>query len=157
MTRILGRLAVPSVTQPLRTFATESSGGAKQPKKRQWRKRTFSGIQPTGVPHLGNYLGALVHWVKLQDTATLPNVASRQLPPTPSAPLPPTAENQPDTLPPLTPLYCVVDLHALTVPQDPKALRKNTMEMAASLLAVGIDPSKSILYRQSKVGRGMLD
>jgi tryptophanyl-tRNA synthetase len=92
-----------------------------------WSKRhfstrqhvTFSGIQPTGVPHLGNYLGALINWKKLQQTSNA--------------------------------VYCIVDLHALTMPGNGQMLQKNTLEMAASLLAIGIDPQRSLLYRQSAV------
>jgi tryptophanyl-tRNA synthetase len=83
----------------------------------------FSGIQPTGVPHLGNYLGALKQWVNLQDTA-----------------------------PPETRLlYSVVDLHAITVPQDPQCLRQHKREVLATLLAIGIRPERSILFYQSSV------
>ncbi|KAL4609151.1 tryptophan-tRNA ligase, mitochondrial isoform X2 [Arapaima gigas] len=82
--------------------------------------RVFSGIQPTGVPHLGNYLGALESWVSLQDQYS-------------------------------SVLYSVVDLHAITVRQDPAALRQNTLDATASLLACGIDPSRSVLFQQSQV------
>jgi tryptophanyl-tRNA synthetase len=81
--------------------------------------RIFSGIQPSGIPTLGNYLGAMRNWVKLQDSYDC--------------------------------LYCVVDLHAITVFQDPKELANQTREMAASLLACGIDPARSILFHQSAV------
>ncbi|KAH8683280.1 tryptophanyl-tRNA synthetase [Tricladium varicosporioides] len=83
----------------------------------------FSGIQPTGIPHLGNYLGALQQWVKLQDSA------------------------KPET----KLLYSVVDLHAITVPQDPRALRRTKRESLAALLAIGLDPGRSILFYQSSV------
>ncbi|XP_023692939.2 tryptophan--tRNA ligase, mitochondrial isoform X2 [Paramormyrops kingsleyae] len=82
--------------------------------------RVFSGIQPTGVPHLGNYLGALESWVGLQE-----NYSSI--------------------------LYSIVDLHSITVPQDPAQLRKNILDVTASLLACGIDPSRAILFQQSQV------
>ena len=82
-------------------------------------KRIFSGIQPTGNLHLGNYLGAIKNWVALQ--------------------------HQFDSI------YCVVDLHAITTPQDPAALRASTIEVAASLLAAGIDPKRAILFNQSRV------
>lgn len=81
----------------------------------------FSGIQPTGVPHLGNYLGALENWVTLQDR--YPSV-----------------------------LYSIVDLHSITQPQDPVQLRSSILDMAASLLACGIDPERSVLFQQSQVG-----
>lgn len=83
------------------------------------RERVFSGIQPSGTPHLGNYLGAIRHWVAEQDIY----------------------DN----------IYCVVDLHALTLPQDPKALRENTRQLAATLFACGLDPQRSALFVQSHV------
>ncbi|KAK2840163.1 hypothetical protein Q5P01_013903 [Channa striata] len=82
--------------------------------------RVFSGIQPTGVPHLGNYLGALENWVALQDQ--YPSV-----------------------------LYSIVDMHSITQPQDPNQLRGNILDMAASLLACGIDPERAIVFQQSQV------
>lgn len=86
-------------------------------------KVIFSGIQPTGVPHLGNYLGALQQWVKLQDTAS------------------------PDT----SLIYSVVDLHAITVPQNAARLRQCKREMLATLLAIGLDPKRSTIFYQSSV------
>lgn len=83
----------------------------------------FSGIQPTGVPHLGNYLGALRQWIKLQDEA------------------------EPDT----TLLYSLVDLHAITIRQDPNQLRQWRKESLAMLLAIGLDPCRSIIFHQSDV------
>lgn len=84
-------------------------------------KVIFSGIQPTGIPHLGNYLGALTQWVRLQDEAA------------------------PDT----KLLYSVVDLHAITVPQKAAELRRWRREMLAALLAVGLDPKRSTISYQS--------
>ncbi|XP_012617297.2 tryptophan--tRNA ligase, mitochondrial isoform X1 [Microcebus murinus] len=83
-------------------------------------KRVFSGIQPTGIPHLGNYLGAIESWVRLQDEYH-------------------------------SVLYSIVDLHSLTVPQDPTILRQSILDMTAALLACGINPEKSILFQQSQV------
>ncbi|EWC45085.1 hypothetical protein DRE_06224 [Drechslerella stenobrocha 248] len=83
----------------------------------------FSGIQPTGVPHLGNYLGALKHWVGIQDAA------------------PPES----------TLLYCVVDLHAITQPQIPDDLRRRRRETLAMLLAIGLRPERCVIFEQSKV------
>ena len=80
-------------------------------------KRVVSGIQPTGGLHLGNLLGAILRWVRMQDEAEC--------------------------------LYFLADLHALTVDVDPAELRANVREMAAALIASGIDPAKSILFRQS--------
>ncbi|OJD17938.1 tryptophan-tRNA ligase [Emergomyces pasteurianus Ep9510] len=83
----------------------------------------FSGIQPTGVPHLGNYLGALRQWVLLQNEA----VPSTKL------------------------IFSIVDLHALTVPQDPTLLRQWRKQLLAILIAVGIDPKRSTVFFQSAV------
>lgn len=80
----------------------------------------FSGIQPTGVPHLGNYLGALEAWVALQNQN--PSV-----------------------------LYSIVDLHSITLPQDPAQLRSSVLDMVASLLACGINPERAVLFQQSQV------
>ena len=83
------------------------------------RQRVFSGIQPSGNLHLGNYLGALKNWVALQERY----------------------ENY----------FCIVDLHALTVPQDPEELRQKTREVAAIYLASGLDPERCVIFRQSHV------
>ncbi len=81
--------------------------------------RVFSGMQPSGNLTLGNYLGAMVNWVRMQDEYEC--------------------------------IYCVVDMHAITVWQDPAALRAATREVAAAYIACGIDPKKSILFNQSQV------
>ncbi len=83
------------------------------------RERVFSGVQPTGVPHLGNLLGAFRHWVADQETHEC--------------------------------LYCVVDLHSITVPYEPAELQEATLAMATLLMAVGVDPERSILFVQSHV------
>jgi len=82
-------------------------------------KRVFSGVQPTGNIHLGNYLGALRQFVELQN------------------------ENEC--------IYCIVDEHAITVPQDPKALKSHILDVAALYMAIGVDPKKSIVFVQSAV------
>ncbi len=82
-------------------------------------KRILSGMQPTGNLHLGNYLGALKNWVKLQDEGEC--------------------------------FYCIVDLHAITVPQEPQKLRQSIRETAAAYIACGIDTRKSTLFAQSGV------
>jgi len=84
-------------------------------------KRILSGMQPTSALHLGNYLGALKNWVKLQD--------------------------EPDS----QCLYCVVDLHAITQPYDPATLKNATREIAAAYIAGGIDPKKSAIFVQSAI------
>ncbi|HMQ35443.1 MAG TPA: tryptophan--tRNA ligase, partial [Chloroflexaceae bacterium] len=83
------------------------------------KKRVFSGIQPSGMLHIGNYLGAIQQWVAGQGQK----------------------EN----------FICIVDLHAITVPQDPEALRRQTRELAALLIAAGIDPRQTTLFVQSHV------
>src|SRR5215467_7227049 len=79
----------------------------------------FSGIQPSGKLHLGNYLGAMKNWVKLQDKMPC--------------------------------IYCVVDMHAITVWQEPAELKRATREVTAAYIAAGVDPSRSILFNQSQV------
>ncbi len=83
------------------------------------RKRAFSGIQPTGNIHIGNYIGAIRQWVNSQEAYDA--------------------------------VYCIVDLHAITVPQDPQTLRRRTREAAALLFAAGIDPQRSAVFVQSHV------
>ena len=84
-------------------------------------KKIFSGVQPTGNLHLGNYLGAIKNFVELQNEK----------------------ENEC--------IFCVVDLHAITVKQDPKELKKNIRETVAIFIACGIDPAQSIIFNQSMV------
>ena len=81
--------------------------------------RVFSGMQPTGSLHLGNYLGAMINWIKMQETHEC--------------------------------IYCVVDLHAITVWQDPGELRTAIRQVTAAYIAAGLDPKKSILFNQSQV------
>lgn len=82
--------------------------------------RVFSGMQPTGSLHLGNYLGAMLQWIKLQESHSC--------------------------------IYCVVDMHAITVWQDPAELADATRKVTAAYLACGLDPQRSILFNQSQVG-----
>ena len=83
------------------------------------KKILFSGIQPTGDIHIGNYLGALKNWVDLQDKYQT--------------------------------IYCIVDLHALTIDHDPKGYQDRILQTATDLLAIGIDPKKSIIFIQSQI------
>ena len=83
------------------------------------KQRVFSGVQPTGNLHLGNYLGAIRNFVDLQNKFEC--------------------------------IYCIVDLHAITNHQNPNELRSNILETAASFIASGIDPEKSIIFNQSSV------
>jgi tryptophanyl-tRNA synthetase len=87
----------------------------------QVKKTVFSGVQPSGAMHLGGYLGAFRNWVSLQD------------------------DDAYDVI------YCVVDLHAMTVPYDPADFNRLRLETAKVLLALGIDPDRSLLYMQSQV------
>jgi len=83
------------------------------------KARVFSGIQPTGSPHIGNYLGALKNWAKIQYDYDS--------------------------------IYCIVDLHAVTLYQEPAELRMKIEELAGMLLAIGIDPKHSSVVVQSAV------
>ncbi|KAJ1675228.1 Tryptophan--tRNA ligase, mitochondrial, partial [Spiromyces aspiralis] len=98
--------------------------------------RVFSAIQPTGIPHLGNYLGTLSNWARLQD----------QLVPPPLAPKPSGAEASSHPL-----LYAIADLHSYTLPQDPRTIAKQTLAMVASIIACGVDPNRCVLFRQSAI------
>ncbi|MFA6265708.1 MAG: tryptophan--tRNA ligase [Pseudolabrys sp.] len=84
-----------------------------------FKELVFSGVQPTGNLHLGNYLGAITKFVALQDTHNC--------------------------------IYCVVDMHAITVWQDPAELTRTTREVTAAFIAAGIDPKKNIVFNQSQV------
>ena len=84
-------------------------------------KKIFSGVQPTGNLHLGNYLGAIKNFVELNNDK----------------------DNKC--------IFCVVDLHSITVKQDPKELKNNIRETVATFVASGIDPKKSIIFNQSSV------
>ncbi len=120
-----------------RRFILEQSAGPPQPAgagegaisymplhEREWgnmdkKKRVFSGIQPTNVPTIGNYLGAMRNWVTMQDESEC--------------------------------LYCVVDLHGITIRHDPEEFRRKTRTLYAILLSCGLTPEKSVVYLQSHV------
>jgi len=95
---------------------------AEEAPKKQLKKRVLSGVQPTGSLHLGNYLGAIRQWVTFQEESD-------------------GVEN----------FFCVVDLHAITMPHKPEELRESTLSSAALYLAAGIDPQKSRVFIQSHV------
>ena len=82
-----------------------------------FKELVFSGVQPTGNLHLGNYLGAIVKFVELQKSHDC--------------------------------IYCVVDMHAITQPHDPKTLMANIREVTAAFIACGIDPKQHIVFNQS--------
>lgn len=89
-------------------------------KEPEFPMKIFSGVQPTGALHIGNYFGAIKRWVDLQNSGA-------------------------------SVTYSVVDLHSITLPQDPVALRDNTLKLTATLLACGIDPEMATLFLQSSV------
>ena len=95
--------------------------------------RIFSGIQPTGVPHLGNYLGALRHWAMLQknDILEVTSGVRRRID--------------------VEPLYCIVDLHALTIFPEPKSLENSILNTTALFLACGLDTQRCTIFQQSTV------
>jgi len=93
-------------------------------------KLIFSGIQPTGSIHLGAYLGAIKNWVELQNTVWI--------------------EDKEDVSD-YKRMFCIMDLHAITVPQDPTALRDSTISLIATYIACGLDPEKIPMYAQSQV------
>ena len=82
-------------------------------------ERVFSGVQPTGNLHLGNYLGAIKNWVEIQNKFDC--------------------------------IYCIVAMHAVTVPQDPLELKSNTREVTAGLIAAGLNPKNCTIFNQSRV------
>ncbi|HJS71119.1 MAG TPA: tryptophan--tRNA ligase [Acidimicrobiia bacterium] len=83
------------------------------------RKRVFSGMQPTGVAHMGNFIGAISNWVRMQDEYET--------------------------------IYCVVDLHAMSVPYEPLDMAQGRVRLAKMVIAAGVDPKRSLLYYQSEV------
>jgi tryptophanyl-tRNA synthetase len=96
---------------------TPETPAAPAPSAPATNNRVFSGVQPSGLPHLGNYLGAFRNYIALQESGDA--------------------------------IYCIVDYHALTSTHDPERIRTNTHEMALTLLALGLDPNRAILFRQS--------
>jgi tryptophanyl-tRNA synthetase len=96
---------------------SQATVAAESPASRSTPGRVFSGLRPTGLPHLGNYLGMVRNAVAMQESYEA--------------------------------IYCIVDYHALTTTHDPEEVRRNSFEMALGLLALGLDPGKSILFRQS--------
>jgi len=91
-------------------------------------KSTFSGIQPTSIPHIGNYFGAIKLWIDIQNKLS---------------------ENE-------SLIISIVDLHALTLPKEPKLLNDYIYKCAATLMSCGLNPAKTILYQQSQVNKMMI-
>ena len=108
-----------TIAHAAETTTTEASKPSQAEKAPERRKRALSGAQPTGILHLGNYYGAILNYVALQESHDA--------------------------------FYTIVDLHAITVAHDPKALRESTRTTAALYLASGVDPSKASIFVQSKV------
>ncbi|MDQ3938495.1 MAG: tryptophan--tRNA ligase [Chloroflexota bacterium] len=96
---------------------TSSPSTSPTPARLAASERVFSGVQPSGLPHLGNYLGAFRNYIALQEKGNA--------------------------------IYCIVDYHALTSTHEGEVIRRNTYEMALGLLALGLDPEKAVLFRQS--------
>jgi tryptophanyl-tRNA synthetase len=96
---------------------TQTLGGAAASPAAGVRGRVFSGVQPSGLPHVGNHLGAFSNYIAMQDGYDA--------------------------------IYCIVDYHALTSTHDAELIRRNTHEMALGLLALGLDPERAVLFRQS--------
>ncbi|KAG8535640.1 hypothetical protein GDO81_028108, partial [Engystomops pustulosus] len=114
------KMALPMIRRDIWSRVRHRVRSLSTDQQRSSAPRVFSGIQPTGIPHLGNYLGALQSWVRLQDEFS-------------------------------SVLFSIVDLHSITVPQDPAVLRGAALDMAACLLACGVHPDKSCLFQQSRV------
>lgn len=120
-----------STTTSTPTEETKSSPDEQEKKKKPIRpERVLSGVQPTGSLHLGNYLGAIRQWVDFQNEEQT---------------------NEDGDVVPVENFFCVVDLHAITMPHDPKDLQESTLSSAALYLAAGIDPTKSKIFVQSHV------
>lgn len=121
---ILGHKMSTSETTESASASPAVTETEKEENKSTKKKRVLSGVQPTGSLHLGNYLGAIRQWVTFQDESSSKG-----------------DEN----------FFCVVDLHAITMPHNPEELKENTLSSAALYLAAGIDPSKSRVFVQSHV------
>jgi tryptophanyl-tRNA synthetase len=123
--------------------AEGAAAAAAPPKKKIRTRRILSGVQPTGSLHLGNYLGAIKQWVEFQDTgkfAEAETMDGEEF-----------EEEDPNVEIVNENFFCVVDLHAITVPQDPKDLEESTLASAALYIAAGIDPKRSKVFVQSHV------
>ena len=120
---VVYRAVLQPMHKVLRTWLGARSRGPSTQIRHSSQDIIFSGIQPTGVPHLGNYLGAIQQWVNLQNEAA---PATRLI-------------------------FSIVDLHAITVRQDAEQLRRWKRETLATLLAVGLDPERSTIFYQSDV------
>jgi tryptophanyl-tRNA synthetase len=112
-------VSAPTSTRRKQQHMAATAPGPATPAGKAKRERVFSGIQPSGTPTIGNYIGAIKYWVAEQDIYNN--------------------------------IYCVVDLHAITVPQDPAKLRESTRQLYATLIACGLDPERSAIFVQSHI------
>jgi len=128
-----------SVLQQSAASTEAAAEESMEKKKKVLTRRILSGVQPTGSLHLGNYLGAIRQWVEFQDTGKF------------GAALEEEEEEQDNVEVVNENLFCVVDLHAITMPHDPKELEESTLASAALYIAAGIDPEKSKVFVQSHV------
>lgn len=112
------------------SITEEEAKSSYEKKKKVQPERVLSGVQPTGSLHLGNYLGAIRQWVDFQNEEQ---------------------KNDDGEVIPVENFFCVVDLHAITMPHDPKDLKESTLSSAALYIAAGIDPTKSKIFVQSHV------
>lgn len=135
-------LAESSATATLATTTEENVAKVAKPTRKKVR-RILSGVQPTGSLHLGNYLGAIKQWVEFQNTgkfAAAETLDGKNF-----------DDEEENTEVVNENFFCVVDLHAITVPQDPGELEESTLASAALYIAAGIDPTKSKVFVQSHV------
>merc|ERR1712127_816370 len=109
----------------LKYLSSNFSKSVSNKKSSKFDRQIFSGIQPTSIPHIGNYFGAIKLWVDMQNESITKN----------EKPM----------------IISIVDLHAITVPRDALTLNDYTLKCAAILIACGIDPKETILYQQSQV------
>lgn len=143
--RLAENAAAVAASSPSAGAPASAEAKATAPPTRKRRvRRILSGVQPTGSLHLGNYLGAIKQWVEFQDTgefAAAENLDGEEFREDDDGAAEVVNEN----------FFCVVDLHAITVPQDPGDLEESTLASAALYIAAGIDPAKSRVFVQSHV------
>jgi len=136
-------------TSSSRLFSTTAEVDEQQtaaaPKKKVRTRRILSGVQPTGSLHLGNYLGAIKQWVEFQNTGKFADAEDLDGKSFDDEKKDEDVEIVNENF------FCVVDLHAITVPQDPSELEESTLASAALYIAAGIDPEKSKIFVQSHV------
>lgn len=146
MKRVAAHILSSSIRRaPCRSASTSASAASTAP------ARIFSGIQPTGTLHLGNYMGAVRNWVDLQNKGSLFLSAAGHKGDGAVSHSRNSEKGNEVKVADIT--LAIVDLHAVTLPQDPEELRNSVLRMAASLIGCGIDPEKSTLFIQSQVSQ----